>query len=81
MNMVEEHDHLSNHWLEEKGMNIASIHMVEDMDMIKKRPSNHRSEDRGKNFVEEHSSNHWSKVKDFDMVEVVEREHHETLAR
>jgi hypothetical protein len=49
MNMVEEHDHLSNHWLEEKGMNITSIHMVEDM--IKKRPSNHRSEDRGKNFV------------------------------
>jgi hypothetical protein len=43
MNMVEEHDHPSNHWLREEGMNMAGIHMVEleGMDRMEERPSNH----------------------------------------
>jgi hypothetical protein len=28
MNMVKEHDHPSNHWLGEEGMNMTSTHMV-----------------------------------------------------
>jgi hypothetical protein len=45
MNMLEEHDHPSNHRLGEESMNIAGIHMVEveGMNMVEKHSSNHRS--------------------------------------
>jgi hypothetical protein len=85
--MVEEHDHPSNYWQAEEGMNMTDIHMVEveGMDMVEERPSNYRSEDEGTDMVEEHPSNHQPDVDgidrdDIDMVEdmtveVVERQH------
>jgi hypothetical protein len=54
MNMMEGHDHPSNHQLRKKGMNMVGIHMVEveGMDMVEERPSNHRPEDEGTDMVE-----------------------------
>jgi hypothetical protein len=89
MNMMEGHDHPSNHQLREKGMNMMGIHMVEveGMDMVEERPSNYRPEDEGTDMVEERLSNHRPEVEginreDIDMVEdmtveveVIEREH------
>jgi hypothetical protein len=65
MNMLEEHDHLSNHRLEEESMNMMSIYMVEveGMDMVKECPSNHIPEDEGMYMVEERSSRERAEVK------------------
>jgi hypothetical protein len=89
MNMLEEHDRPSNHWLEEEGMDMADIHMVEVevMDMVEERPLKERPEVEGINTEEEHSSKERPKVEGMDMVEdmtteVVEREHEDVgLAR
>jgi hypothetical protein len=70
--MVEEHDHPSNHWLREEGMNMAGIHMVEleGMDRVEERPSNHRLE------VEGIDREDIDMVEDMTVeVEVVKREH------
>jgi hypothetical protein len=84
INMVEKHDHPSNHRLGEDGTNMAGIYMVEvdGMNMVEERPLNHQSEDESTDMVGEHLSNHQSEVEgidreDIDMVEVdvVEREH------
>jgi hypothetical protein len=91
MNMVEEHDHPTNHRLGEEGMNMVEEHYhpmndrleVEDMDIV----GIHMVDVEGMDMVKERMSNHRSKVEgmdreDSDMgedmtveVEVVEREH------
>jgi hypothetical protein len=80
INMLEEHDHPSNHRSGEEGMNMVGIHMMEleVMDMSEERPTKERSEDEGMDMVEEHSSNHRPEVEGMDIVEditveVVER--------
>jgi hypothetical protein len=62
--MVKEHDHPSNHRLEEEGMDIADIHMMEvdGMDMVEEHPSNRQSEDAGMDMVEERLVNHRPEV-------------------
>jgi hypothetical protein len=49
INMLEEHDHPSNHRSGEEGMNMVGIHMMEleVMDMSEERPTKERSEDDG----------------------------------
>jgi hypothetical protein len=91
MNMVEEHDHLTNHQLGQESMNTVEEHYhptnhrleVEDIDMV----GIHMVEVEGMDMVMEHLSNHWHELEDMDredsdigedmMVEVgvVEREH------
>jgi hypothetical protein len=70
MNMLEEHDRLSNHRTDEEGMDMAGIHMmeVEDMDMVEEHLSMERSEVDGMNMEG------MDMVKDMT-VEVVERDH------
>jgi hypothetical protein len=69
MNMLEEHDHPLNHRPGEEGMNMVNIHMVdvkgmnileehlskkvEDMHMVEKHPTNHRSEVGGMDIMED----------------------------
>jgi hypothetical protein len=88
MNMLEEHDHLSNHRLGEEGMNMTGICMVEEgMDMVEEYPLNHWTEDKGMDMVEERPSKERPEVEGMNMedivmvedmtaeVEVVEREY------
>jgi hypothetical protein len=89
MNMMEVHDHLSNHRLGEEDMNMEGIHMVEVevMNMVEEHPLNHRPEDEGTDMVEECPLNHRTEVESIDredidmledmtmVVEVVERGH------
>jgi hypothetical protein len=87
MNILEEHDHTSNHRLGEEGMNMVGIHMVDGMDMVEERPSNHWPEDEITDMVEDYPSKERPEVEGIDMedvdmvedmaaeVKVVEREH------
>jgi hypothetical protein len=58
MDMIEEQDHLTNHWLGEEGMNMVGSNMVEvdDMDTMEEHfhPRNHRPEVDVMDTVEEH---------------------------
>jgi hypothetical protein len=47
-------------------MNMADIHMVEGMDMVEKRSSNHWSEDAGTDIVEERPLNPRPEVEGID---------------
>jgi hypothetical protein len=88
MNMLEEHDYLSNHRLGEESMNMTGIYMVEEgMDMVEECPLNHWTEDNGMDMVEERPSKERPEVEGMNMediimvedmtaeVEVVEREY------
>ena len=69
MNMLEEHEHLSNHRLGDKGMNMMYIHMieVEGMDMVEEHSSNHRAEDDNMDMVEKHQSKERPEVEGMNM--------------
>jgi hypothetical protein len=75
MDMVEEQDHLMNHWSWEEGMNMVGSNMVEvdGMDTVEEHfhPMNHRPELEGMNTVEEHFHpiNHRPEVDGVDTVE------------
>jgi hypothetical protein len=60
MNMLEEHDHPSNHRPRDEGMDMVGIHMVEvkGMNMLEERPPKERPEDESMDMVEERPSNH-----------------------
>jgi hypothetical protein len=68
MNIVEEQDHPTNHWLGEKSMNMVGSNMMEvdGMDTVERHfhPLNHRSEVESMDIVEEyfHSMNHRPEV-------------------
>jgi hypothetical protein len=72
MNMLEEHNHLSNHQLGEESMNMSGIHMVEveGMHMVQEHLSNHRSEKEGMDIVEEQSSKERLEVEGMDMQDI-----------
>jgi hypothetical protein len=64
MNILEEHDHLSNHQPGEEGMDMVDIHMmeVEGMDMVEGRPLNQQLEDESMDMVVERLSKEWPEV-------------------
>jgi hypothetical protein len=65
MNILEEHDHTSNHRLREEGMN-----MVDGMDMVEERSSNHWPEDESTDMVEDRPSKERPEVEGIDMEDV-----------
>jgi hypothetical protein len=76
MDMVEEQDHLMNHWLMEEGINMVDSNMVEvdGMDAMEEHlhPMNHRLEVEGMDTVEKHfhPMNHRPEVEGMDTVDI-----------
>jgi hypothetical protein len=83
MKILKEHDHSSNYWPGEEGMNMTGIQMVEGMDMVEERPPKERPKVEGMD-MKDHPFKERPEVEGIDIVEdmttvVVEREHEDVV--